>query len=70
MNASTLENRTNASSADPEGAEVQHDLLEDDVSEALTDDERVRRETDDSGHGARVTPGPADEERLSKAGWF
>jgi hypothetical protein len=32
----------------------------------LTDDERVSREDDNVDEGARVTPGPADKERLPK----
>ncbi|MDY7560196.1 hypothetical protein [Pseudomonas sp. AB6] len=42
------------------------DTADDDVGEGLTDDERVSREDDDAEGGARVTPGPADEERLPK----
>lgn len=39
----------------------------DEVSEAgLTDDERVSREGESVGDGARVKPGPADLERLPK----
>lgn len=33
----------------------------------LTDDERASREDDEIVNGGRVTPGPADSERTSKA---
>lgn len=39
----------------------------DDIGEALTDDERIRREPPTKGDGPRVTPGPADLERLPKS---
>ncbi|WP_172604497.1 hypothetical protein [Pseudomonas fluorescens] len=42
----------------------QDQLNEHDIGEGLTDDERVSREEGSAGDGARVTPGPADEERL------
>ncbi|KFE50945.1 hypothetical protein [Pseudomonas syringae] len=54
----------NASSADPKGPDVPHDLPDGDLSEGLTDDERISREDDEGGDGVRVTPGPADKERL------
>lgn len=38
----------------------------DEENSGLTDDQRVSREADDETDGARVTLGPADEERLSK----
>lgn len=38
----------------------------DDSSVGLTDDERVSREKDTNGVGARVEPGPADAQRLLK----
>lgn len=38
----------------------------DDSSVGLTDDERVSREKDANGVGARVEPGPADAQRLPK----
>ena len=42
----------------------QDQLNEHDIGEGLTDDERVSREEGSADDGARVTPGPADEERL------
>jgi hypothetical protein len=55
------------SPAAEEGRTRSKELLPDDnVSEGLTDDQRVSREGDSDEKGARVTPGPADEERLSK----
>lgn len=38
--------------------------LQDSLGEGLTDDERVSREHEGKGDGARVTLGPADLERL------
>jgi hypothetical protein len=35
-------------------------------SDGLTDDQRVSREKSDQQSGARVTPGPADNDRLTK----
>lgn len=40
-------------------------LPQGDTGEGLTDDERVSRE-DQTGEGARVKLGPADQERLPK----
>ncbi len=34
--------------------------------DGLTDDQRVSREKSDPQSGARVTPGPADNDRLTK----
>lgn len=48
-------------------SEPNEERREDSIGEALTDDERVRREKPQEGDGARVTPGPADLERLPTA---
>lgn len=50
---------TSPSDADTKDAHVVVDGQE----VGLTDDQRVRREEDAPGTGARVKPGPADEER-------
>jgi hypothetical protein len=47
-----------------EPADASDEALNDDIGEALTDDERIRREPPTQGDGPRVTPGPADLERL------
>jgi len=47
-------------------ADASHELPEDAVGEALTDDDRVSREKQTQEKGSRVQPGPADEARLSK----
>ena len=63
MNTSMSEIRNASSTTDPD---EQQDIPDDDVGEGLTDDDRVSRESDGEGDGARVTLGPADEERLNK----
>ncbi|MEX5684059.1 MULTISPECIES: hypothetical protein [Pseudomonas] len=37
-----------------------------DKGDGLTDDQRVSREKSDQQSGARVTPGPADDDRQTK----
>jgi hypothetical protein len=41
-------------------------IAQGDRGDGLTDDERVSREEQPQGQGARVTPGPGDAERLPK----
>ncbi|MGI4840272.1 MAG: hypothetical protein ACRYF9_21935 [Janthinobacterium lividum] len=41
-------------------------ILEDDIGQGLTDDERLEREDRTDGEGSRVQPGPADLERLTE----
>lgn len=42
------------------------ELQIDDAGSGLTDDQRVSREKSNRQTGARVTPGPADQERQMK----
>lgn len=56
--------KTATSATDTERVKTPKTLPDDDIGEGLTDDQRVSREGEATGEGARVTPGPADEERL------
>jgi hypothetical protein len=59
--------KVDPSDADSQMSETHVPTLDKDTEVGLTDDERVSREGNSEGKGARVTPGPADAERIDDA---